>query len=80
MKRAILEALQDRGVTVDEVLKGNDHTCTICTGYAPGHIRTYCGEVARYATSQFLVGALCSPMGQWYCHYRCQQHLDSLLK
>lgn len=68
MDLAIIDALRERGITLDEVLQDDRHTCTIPTA------RGECGQVARYATSWLRTD------GSWCCHYRCQEHFDRLLK
>jgi len=78
-ERELAQALRDRNITLDEILVDDNHTCTVQLGYDDRHNGIYCGEIARYATSQ-LIDSYSRPSGYFYCHYRCQKHLDSLLK
>jgi hypothetical protein len=75
MDQAIIDALRERGITLDEVLQDDKHTCTIPIARGEwGAVTAYCGKVARYATSWLRTD------GSWCCHYRCQEHFDRLLK
>lgn len=75
MEQEIIDALRDRGITLDEELQDDNHTCTIPIARGEwGEVTAYCGDVARYATSSLMTN------GAWYCQYRCQEHFDRLLK